>query len=662
MIIFNSIEINNIGVFKNHHYFDLNIDLNSKDKKNIILFGGKNGSGKSTFMEAIKLCLYGNTYYGYNKTKYKEFISNLISEGATEGAISIEINSYNLGLKEIYKVYRGWSFGKDLNEQFKLYKNNELLNNVTKNLWQDFINNLIPRGLVNFFFFDGEKLEALAKGLNDKIIAKDIRDLLGITLLNQLHLYLKHIKTSRLQDKMNNDDFNSKLSGLRKDLQNIELLIEQCHQEISLINSKLLKFNNDLKKKEDEFIAEGGNFARNYEKLKLQKESLCNRRDSLINDIKNYANGILPLLSASDLIEELIEQLKIEKKIQEYMLKQQLLDNKYSEVLNLLKEESVDNDRIINRLRDIFKESADVEGNIIHGLTDSQFKEIEDLYSKISNEEAKNILLLFSNLDEIEKQILEVDFAIQSKPNDAIIAPYLQDLSNISKEIANLQQAKERKTEELKHKQNLFTLKSNEIAKIEEQMEAMYKGKTVINLIDKTNIILKEFTEIFKMRKTNILRKEILLAFSILEKKSDLINDIVINKETFEITLYDRNHKKISVKSLSAGERQIFATSFLWGLIKTSGQSLPVIIDTPLGRLDGDHRENFALNYFPNISHQTIILSTDKEVDKELLKLMQNKINKSYTLQFDNNSGSTIVNKGYFDNLNQLSGININEI
>ena len=62
-----------------------------------------------------------------------------------------------------------------------------------------------------------------------------------------------------------------------------------------------------------------------------------------------------------------------------------------------------------------------------------------------------------------------------------------------------------------------------------------------------------------------------------------------------------------------------YAISMLWALARTSGRPLPMIIDTPLGRLDSEHRANLVQRYFPAASHQVILLSTDTEVDGRLL-------------------------------------------
>ena len=84
--------------------------------------------------------------------------------------------------------------------------------------------------------------------------------------------------------------------------------------------------------------------------------------------------------------------------------------------------------------------------------------------------------------------------------------------------------------------------------------------------------------------------------------------------KTYEVRITDRNGHEIKKSALSAGEKEIFAVSLLWGLAQTSQLKLPIIIDTPLSRLDSAHRDNIVNNYFPNAGEQVIILSTDTQV------------------------------------------------
>ena len=93
----------------------------------------------------------------------------------------------------------------------------------------------------------------------------------------------------------------------------------------------------------------------------------------------------------------------------------------------------------------------------------------------------------------------------------------------------------------------------------------------------------------------------------------------------------------------------------LWALAKTSGRHLPMIVDTPLGRLDREHRDNLMKLYFPHVSHQVIILSTDTEIDDLYVNQLDQFISESYLLEYNHELASTQVLPGYFTDLKRIN-------
>ena len=133
-----------------------------------------------------------------------------------------------------------------------------------------------------------------------------------------------------------------------------------------------------------------------------------------------------------------------------------------------------------------------------------------------------------------------------------------------------------------------------------------------------------------------------------LVRKEDLVSKLEINPKDFSVTLYGREGAKLKKSDLSAGEKEIYAICLLWGLAKTSGRELPIIIDTPLSRLDSDHRRAIVQKYYPIAGSQVIILSTDTEVDKEYYQMLIPSVEKSFLLDYDPIQGRTKVLAGYF--------------
>ena len=105
-----------------------------------------------------------------------------------------------------------------------------------------------------------------------------------------------------------------------------------------------------------------------------------------------------------------------------------------------------------------------------------------------------------------------------------------------------------------------------------------------------------------------------------------------IDPDSFDIALVGAEGVEIPKEALSAGERQIFAISMLWALGKTSGRDLPMIIDTPLSRLDRAHRKSLMRDYVPEASRQIILLCTDSELTPDLDKLISPFVARRYEI------------------------------
>ena len=151
------------------------------------------------------------------------------------------------------------------------------------------------------------------------------------------------------------------------------------------------------------------------------------------------------------------------------------------------------------------------------------------------------------------------------------------------------------------------------------------------------------------VRHVRKIEQLVLESYQQLLRKASLVTRLEIDPETFALTLYGRDGRELSAERLSAGERQLLAIALLWGLAKTSGRPLPTAIDTPLGRLDAGHRAHLVERYFPFASHQVLLFSTDEEIVGAHLEKLRPFIGRSYRLAYDDATGSTRIEEGYFD-------------
>ena len=168
-----------------------------------------------------------------------------------------------------------------------------------------------------------------------------------------------------------------------------------------------------------------------------------------------------------------------------------------------------------------------------------------------------------------------------------------------------------------------------------------------LEMAPKIQDVLEEYAKSLRLKKVELLESNILDGITKLFHKKDFINKISIDPETFAVTLY-RDEEEITKEMLSKGELQIYATAIVWGLARTSGRPLPFIIDTPLARLDVEHRENLVANFYPYASHQTVIFSTNSEIIEPYHMQLKPYISRDFLIKYDSEKDRTLQSEGYF--------------
>jgi DNA sulfur modification protein DndD len=212
-----------------------------------------------------------------------------------------------------------------------------------------------------------------------------------------------------------------------------------------------------------------------------------------------------------------------------------------------------------------------------------------------------------------------------------------------------------RKTEQLRIVEEEILSLEKKISAIEFDIEKLYEKHNVskekaefIDECDTIATVLSKFIVRLRKNKVHLLQEKTFEMYRLLSSRSGLIKDLTIDDKTYEIRISDRSGHEIKKSGLSAGEKEVFAISLLWGLAQTSQLKLPIIIDTPLSRLDSTHRDNIVNNYFPNAGEQVVILSTDTEIDTHYYRNLKANLSGAGCLVFDQRQELTTFKSGYF--------------
>ena len=246
----------------------------------------------------------------------------------------------------------------------------------------------------------------------------------------------------------------------------------------------------------------------------------------------------------------------------------------------------------------------------------------------------------------------QLDSYLSVDINEKEITKIYKEIKELEQKIIETNVIIERKTNERRSRNGdliaVTSLFNKKVEKYLKKMELNDDSDRILKYSHMANKILDEYKIRLQKNKISLVANTMTKCYKKLANKKNLIDKICMDPVTLDLYYIDYNGNEIDKSSLSAGEKQLMVISLLWSLALCSKKKLPVIIDTPLSRLDSAHRESLIKTYFPYASEQTIILSTDSEINQEYHDMMKDDIGDEFTLVYNDISKSTTIQKGYF--------------
>lgn len=658
---FSQIELYNYGIYKGLHSLNL---IDQTGNKNVTLVGGMNGRGKTTILDSIFLCLYGrkaSEYITGKKEAYTKVLKDRINKSSEDKSTHIRLTmEMDDDENTIISIVRSWQLdGKKINSKLLVEKNGIEDAYLSEN-WEYYVEELIPFGIAKFFFFDNEKISQIADDDAFDKIKDSIKSVMGVTTIESLCAHIEKIrkeKNSNLKKSGNN--------ALSKESDELTQRIEECETKIrNLFAQKAAlipeseKISDTLEQTEQAFWKKGGNLGLNHDDIIRDQHALKEQADSLKEEALTLAsNPATPLCLCKNLTISTYNKINSEETTRAKKYSLPIVSSLYEALLSQFSstyEESSDTykalSKIVTRQLNELKQDASAEQTSI--LTPLAKTLIEKFVSEdINSIQAKAAHIISENEKVITSlQQLEVHLSSSAEKNDTIkLLNAIKDLqakkTQIESEIAKCEDAIRSAQYE---KEQLEKQLNKVLLKIATDADTSDDNVRIIEYSTMTLEVMTEFVHRLQAQKVNQLEKNITSCFEFLAQKQAIITSISIDAETLDITLRDYNGGVLLKDQLSAGEKQMFAISILWGLALSSGYKLPVIIDTPMARLDSAHRTNFINKYLPNASSQVIVLSTDEEINGKYLEDIKEYVNTTYTLVYDEIEKCSSIHSGYF--------------
>ena len=648
-MIIEQLVLHDFGIYQGRHEIDLRPE---GEHKPIVLIGARNGRGKTTMLDAINLVLFGQRARLSNRknSPWDKYLRESINRRATGGALigmrfSLEDNLET----RIYEITRSWEVvGKSVKEFFDVSVNGQR-DRVLADDWDEHIEALLPLEVASLNFFDGEKIDQLADPSESRnVIRAAIRGLLGLGVLERLEADLK-VLLRRKQDEAIGDEVSSEMLGLQQELTTLEARRSDVRQEIAQVRSLRDRNIEVVRRVEDQARSLGADKWEQRASLELQARQLQLTRATLESELHAIAEGPAPLALVRDLLERTKNQMSSDEDVQTSSLLLTELMARDSRILQTL-DTSLSSalEPVLRADRQTYADRASMatvhEGSRqLRTLVESAQREV------LPNREITSIL---QRLDDVDSQVTDNDRLLMSVPTEGQLGPILEELGRTRAQGEVLQQQLETLEAEESHLTATIDRHSLQLDRARSAEADRHKegldDRRIREYAQRALQSVAELSQSTISRNLANIESAILSRFQELIGKKNLITDIQIDRDELVLRVITSDGERLPIERLSAGERQLLATATLWGLATVAGRSIPLVIDTPLGRLDGDHRENLATNYFPFAARQVVILSTDSEFDVELYERVRAFVSREYIIQFREENESSEVIPGYF--------------
>ena len=454
---------------------------------------------------------------------------------------------------------------------------------------------------------------------------------------------------------------NKKLIKIKNGKENVDKLNrlkeikDKKEDALDKLNTHLLEQTEKLELKklknlelQNKYGIKGGEILEEKQRLIENRANLITGIGAKQEELVELASSALPMLMVSDLLGEI--KLQAEDEHNDLVMNEAL--EQINEYLTVFVQKEKDSASGSKKFVEFLKsEFAENKNESIYNLSDHALFQNNDLIDNKLNylaDTTKNTILekesLINKKEDIDNYLaIDInDKELQSIYNK--IQNNEKIISDLNLKISGIKAKIETETSELNKATNEFNKYVEAYVKNVEMVDDIERKIKYINI--SLNILEKYSIELQK-NKTSVLANTITDCYKQLSNKKTLIQRVDMDSETLDIKYISYDEKEVQKDSLSAGEKQLMVISILWALAICSKKALPVIIDTPLSRMDSMHRTTIVSTYFPQASDQTIILSTDTEIDQNYYELIRSSVGDEYTLVYDEETKSTSIKKGY---------------
>ena len=614
--------------------------------RSIHLLGARNGSGKTTLFEAINACLFASES---NPILRANYLSRGSEGYETEMAVELEFEHEH----EQYRLRRSWAINPGRPENSA---NSVTLHSLLQNLnarttennsdsISGFIDSLMPESISSFFLFDGEQIQEYTDAAADSV-RDALERLLGLSIYLQLQKDLSGRVESDFRKDREDYDVQGDLSEKIQVRDSAQVQLDANKRNQTQAKKSAAEVKRELARLGRQDSQIGLMFD---EDLQAKRRELTGRRDFLLKDVEDKENQLKGMISKELILAMFHPQLQQAAEV----LSESAGPFELEELIGFLWEHREDiapalGEETPENLQNTLMEA--VGANPQSAFYSSMSDGIRTLDNLIENSN--------NRLWEVPRQLddLKADLAVVSHELDTLPSP-----ESIDTDVAALHQdMEEARRAQARHESSLSNLANEErnlteelrrldteLSNLSSQDRQFRRLDAQLNLCRKIQDVLERFITDYRRTRIRELKDVFNRKFRELTNSPETLGVVEIDEDTFDINIITRTETGLMASEQSAGQKEVMAFALIASIVELSNKQLPIIIDTPLARLDAVHKDNILTKFFPYVGQQVFVLSTDTEIGFTQYGQISPYIASAHHLVRDAETGQTSIKEGY---------------
>ncbi|MCI0712385.1 MAG: DNA sulfur modification protein DndD, partial [Chloroflexi bacterium] len=468
-MIITRLTVENFGVFRGRVDFNLSPLRTATEASPVILFGGKNGAGKTTLLEAVRLCLYGRNSLGnrVRKSDYNTYLRERIhrsSDGSLLHQASVEIGFEHVhaGVLSLYDAVRTWEVeGEKVQERVYIHKDGRLFQDVEDTHWDEFLRDLIPPGVADLFFFDGEQIQALADEDTEAVaLETSVGGLLNLNLIERLKTDLDLYM--RQQEEKERTQLQQQAEQLRKDYEHLDQQLSELKQDRAGLVSRLDQLRKRTDTSRQALVREGAGFLEQRSELETSQKDVERQLEQTRNAIRDFAGELLPFAVAPKWSLQLRDRLQREVQIEEQRLAAKIRQDNVDKIAQALQDDNlrkrifpkasaVNWSKLVDELNNLLtSDHQEIEGVLLHSLSAQRREQIITFINEVLDNVPAQMKELGRRLEFLEEEQSRIAQAMRQMPDDAVANPLIEEFQKLSEQIGEVTQQKGDKDEAIR--------------------------------------------------------------------------------------------------------------------------------------------------------------------------------------------------------------------